>query len=364
MSVKHIRFGVEVELDRMRPQQAREIVRDYFESGFDPLGRKWSVVRDGSVPTGFELVTPPIHYADLPTLRDLFRRLRGGGATPSPRCGTHVHVDASLLGAEQICHLLNVYVAQGLSLREMMRLSLDRRIYYALPIDGFVRQLQGHSFESHDDLLSSWYRWAGGGAGSSSKMHPSRYHEINLHSLAVQGTIEFRGLAASRSAMHLTSCVTLILAVTSHALRCSMRACPLLERLPPEQLLLQLGLDRQEFRIARRALLESTIDPNAQILRDGPSRLEVLTRDGHSLEGGSCRAVVGEMVEIGFFDTKAGQSVIQSVRNHWKKQPLPRSTSGGAAVAILQEAWRMGIAQIALDGALLRRESQLTELPS
>lgn len=337
--------------------QARSIVDDYFESSFDSHGRRWKIVRDGSVPKGFELVTPPIYYSDLSTLRDLYRRFRRQGANPSEHCSTHVHVDAHMLGPMQIAHLLTIYARQARLLRRMMRLSDARQLLYAQPIDGFVEKINGLHIADLSDLMAHWHEWSGSPKPRSGKLDPSRYHEINLHSLVHQGTVEFRGMASTRSAMRLSAFATLVLSLASHCALCNSKTCPLMLESSEQMLLHYLGLDRHEYNIVHRELLRALRESSETDRQYGP-HLAVVTREGHMVSGRGSRAVVTELVECGFLESDLGRRVMMALRPGSKK---PRTHPMNIHASIIHHLWSLGEAEVTVDGVLAERSATLGE---
>ena len=114
------KFGVEIELTGITRSRAAGIIGKYFgtvkehEGGTydtysvkDRAGRKWKVVRDGSIDARkkdgevasgaykTEVVTPVCGYEDIADIQEVLRQLRHGGAIANESCGIHIHVDAS-----------------------------------------------------------------------------------------------------------------------------------------------------------------------------------------------------------------------------------------------------------------------------
>lgn len=99
------KFGVEIEFVGagysavVREMTARGVSCSY-EGYTHRVGRAWKIVMDGSVPGGYELVSPPLKgAAGLAELKKACEALSAAGARVDRRCGLHVHHDVSDLDA-------------------------------------------------------------------------------------------------------------------------------------------------------------------------------------------------------------------------------------------------------------------------
>lgn len=108
------KFGVEIEFvgvgyeDVIREMTARG-VRVYFAGYTHRVdAASWKIVRDGSVPLGWELVSPPLSGRDgLTQLRQACAGLAAAGARVDRRCGLHVHHDVGDLSGADFRRLLH-----------------------------------------------------------------------------------------------------------------------------------------------------------------------------------------------------------------------------------------------------------------
>jgi hypothetical protein len=108
------KFGVEIEFvgaqyeDVIREMEARG-VRVYFAGYTHRVdAASWKIVRDGSVPLGWELVSPPLSGRDgLAQLRQACAALAAAGARVDRRCGLHVHHDVGDLSGADFRRLLH-----------------------------------------------------------------------------------------------------------------------------------------------------------------------------------------------------------------------------------------------------------------
>ena len=135
--MKEQKFGVEIELTGITRSRAADVIGNYFgttkeyEGGVydaysvkDREGRKWKVMRDGSIDARTkdgeiaseayktEVVTPVCRYEDIADIQEVLRQLRHKGAIANASCGIHIHVDASKQTAQSLRNLVNIMVSK------------------------------------------------------------------------------------------------------------------------------------------------------------------------------------------------------------------------------------------------------------
>ncbi len=218
--LKNQKFGVEIEFTGITRRKAAETVQNIIHgssSGADnsryevrtieaPDGRKWKVMRDGSINPArnddtreymdeyrVELVTPILRYDDIETLQEIVRALRAAGAKPNYSCGIHIHVD----GANHT----------GASLKKLVEFFSNRQdlVYESLQIgqreNRWCKKVSKNlnaafkKDKSGDNLESLWYSSVNDGYyGGINHEHynSTRYHGLNLHAYFSKGTVEFR----------------------------------------------------------------------------------------------------------------------------------------------------------------------------
>lgn len=158
---------------------------DLLDEGYNHNVRpSWKIVTDGSLSSyGWEIVSPKLSgEAGLAEAVRVANALVNAGFTVDSSCGTHVHVDATDLNAASIINVVKRYMK------------------FEAKIDGFMPLARRNS---------RWCRTTNGMIGAdlenSVKANPSsrtlvrsafsrndRYHKVNLASLAVHNTVEFR----------------------------------------------------------------------------------------------------------------------------------------------------------------------------
>jgi Putative amidoligase enzyme len=328
-SVKHLKFGVEIELSGLAVPVAEAVVATFLEGDYDHLGRRWVTVPDESVPDGFELVTPPIYLADLPTLQGIFRALRSAGARRSASTGIHIHVSAATLSPQQLLSLVNLYASHSQLLARMLSVYSHRRILFCRSILPFAMLAASRSASTLDSIRDAWY--AATPQSVISRYNPTRYTELNLNSYFFRGTVEFRAFNSTNHAGRLRSYITLVLAMISVAsqfpgvLPLIPQSLRSLQHARDEgaALLSRLRLDGEEHEAMRRHLMRNLERswPGEETRGRKKKAVTVQLAGGAEYTAPSYAAVVELMDAQLAFDTPPIQKVLDYVRD--RKKPSP-----------------------------------------
>lgn len=167
----------------------------------DDNGKKWTLHRDRSIraeqngeDSQVELITPVLEQdTEWACFFDIVKKLKEAGAKTNNSCGMHVHVDpfqdAELLKMKviefgkiqrEICEKFNV---------DNQRLS---RYCKMLP-EGYISFLKRRFYHTKEELVEeNIYELSNGYFEPEFQTHPARYYMMNLHSLLINGTVEFR----------------------------------------------------------------------------------------------------------------------------------------------------------------------------
>jgi hypothetical protein len=228
----------------------------------DPQGRKWKVVRDGSInaTTGdpCELVTPILRYNDIETLQDIIRKLREKGAKVNQSCGIHIHVGADQHDAKSLKNLMNIFYSK----QEMIYRSLEvlnyRETNYARKFsEGKIENLKKEKPKTLTELGEFWY--GGSIAANQVKYNSTRYHGLNLHNVWYGQTVEFRLFNSTTHAGKAKAYIQFCLAMSALAINSrSASNKPTIsdnEKYTFRTWLLRLGLIGEEFKTCRHHLL-------------------------------------------------------------------------------------------------------------
>jgi len=268
---KTIRFGIEIETVGASKERLANAIQSvvggevYGTTVRAADGRDWKVVHDGSL-SGYlngEVVSPILGHDDLETLQNIVRALREAGGRSDSSCGIHIHVDGSRLDAKAVTNLVKIVAKQERIIEQALRIS-DRRLgRYCRPVnDELLEVLEARRPRSTEAVQRLWYGTFGGRA---TRYDDSRYHGVNLNSLFVRGTVEFRWFSFSGSTLHageVKAYVQFVLALVTAAMK--RRGASSKRRSYSTQsakydmrvFLLGLGMIGDEFKSARHHLLK------------------------------------------------------------------------------------------------------------
>jgi hypothetical protein len=163
-----------------------------------------------------EVVSPILEYADMEQLQEIVRALRRHGARPDPSAAVHLHVDGRRLDARTAVNLLNIVHKQERLLESALRVSPTRLERYCKPIDPeFVARLIDRKPKTMEELSEAWYGYRN---THPERYHSSRYRGLNYNSLFVRGSVEFRIFESTLHAGEIKAYIQLVLAMTAKAL--------------------------------------------------------------------------------------------------------------------------------------------------
>jgi len=224
-------FGVEIEIEGLNKSSAVAAIRaalggeSLYAMGVaygvrTPDRREWTVVNDGSLVGGCEVVSPVCTTVDIPRVQEVVRALRRAGAQVSERCGLHVHVggiERDDQGAKMIARLAAAICRYEPVIERAVGRPGNR---YCKPMDHeFADYIARHG--SRVTLYSLEGAWYGRYLGFPARYDVSRYHGLNLNSWFFRGTVEFRYFASTLHAGRVRAMITLCLALVAHAVTSS-----------------------------------------------------------------------------------------------------------------------------------------------
>ena len=300
-TMKTLTFGVEIETVGARRDVLADAIkrvleltypgtRVVYEGGsYDkhavvlPDGRKWLVMRDGSLIDASnlsgEVVTPICTWADLEAIQNVVRGLRAAGARVNQSCGIHVHVGtpAERFDAAALTRLAKIVYQQEPLMIAALGVQAARLGAYTKPVDdAFITRVASTRPASREALSVAWY-----GAESSyaqtQHYHQSRYHGLNMHSVFFRGTVEFRYFEATLHAGQVKSYVQLCLALATKALTSKGAVArkrtfnKATAKYDFRVFLLRLGLIGDEFKTARLHLMSKLEGSSSRKHGDAPS---------------------------------------------------------------------------------------------
>jgi hypothetical protein len=311
-SLKTLRFGLEIEMDNLSVNSAANVVNEYWNGSYDHLGRTWIVAEDQTVPNGFELITPPLYYADIFIAQELFRKLRQKGAIRTHRAGVHVHVDARDLSPSQLMNIVNLYARYSDVIIKSLNVDTRRRIYYCRPVIAFADKMSDTIFPTYDNLKKEWYEIYYGLFGSHQKYHRSRYTDLNLHSYFQRGTIEFRFFNSTNHAGRLKSFIILALAISVCAIKSSNKISYKRNKITNQNdgherlkvLFKKLNITGLEYKNIRNHLVRGLEKHYKKKIPQLNSQIDFITFCGITFSGNSFSAIYDRMNDVDFFERK------------------------------------------------------------
>ena len=178
----------------------------------------WRAVHDPTLSglRSFELVSPPLTYAQVSDIADATRILVAHGATTDAMGALHVHVNHTSLTPANVAQLAMVVDRQQSMLMRLSRTSPRQAQYFCRPWEpGFVASLRAfppqHKAAIFDAMLAHMPQQ---GPALTYASDAARYHLLNLQYLATGQTIEFRQYDATQSPSRVRAFVDLSLALT------------------------------------------------------------------------------------------------------------------------------------------------------
>lgn len=300
-TMKTLTFGVEIETVGARRNVLADAIKRVLEvaapgtrvsyegGSYDvhavvlPDGRKWLVMRDGSLtdPSGLsaEVVTPICTWVDLEAIQNVVRGLRVAGARVNESCGIHVHVGtpADRFDVAALTRLAKIVYQQEPLMIAALGVQATRLGSYTKPVDdAFIARVGATRPASREALSRAWYG-AEGSYAQTQHYHQSRYHGLNMHSVFFRGTVEFRYFEATLHAGQVKSYVQLCLALATKALTSKGAVArkrvlnPATAKYDFRVFLLRLGLIGDEFKTARLHLMSKLEGSSSRKHGDAPA---------------------------------------------------------------------------------------------
>lgn len=288
MDLREQNFGIEIEFTGISRRKAADVVAGYFHASPHYIGRTydayevrdernrlWKLMSDASITSQrrisgsrqkisadstyrVEFVSPICTYEDIPKIQEIIRGLRSAGAFVNDSCGIHVHVDASNHDARTLRNLVNIMASKEDIFYKALDIKGERECYCRKADTDFLEKLNRRRPHSREQLSRLWY-----GDNSSHHRHydQSRYHALNLHSVFHKGTVEFRMFNSTLHAGKIKTYIQFSLAISAQAINqrkaSAMRTRSSNEKYTFRTWLLRLGMIGDEFRTARKFLLEN-----------------------------------------------------------------------------------------------------------
>lgn len=207
-----LRFGVEIETLGHRPTTvAKRLASALTRAGFPAEaydttvrmgdGRAWRCIEDGSIRgndgrntrTDCEVVSPILGTPDMALLGCAVKAIRGMGSGHNASCGIHVHVSAAGLDTAALVRLNNLVANYDKTFDAALGISSRRRGFYVKP-QCTVRSARLNALPAGADREAFATAFFGSPDNQYQRTSKGscRYHGLNLHSVFLHGTVEFR----------------------------------------------------------------------------------------------------------------------------------------------------------------------------
>lgn len=219
-------FGVEIEVEGISIHKAECALNRIIPSLVDLKGRKWSIVHDGSLDNGCEIVSPILTLDDLSILHKILATLKANGAVVNSNTGLHVHVNASDLTAVDLTNLVRLTYARA----DLFFASIEQKrgYQYCRKFEKkFIENITKQSVLDIQDLRAA--RYASAGTNGHYHYDQSRYYLLNLHSYFEGKGVEFRLFDGTLDFAKLGTYIVFCIALTEYTKR--VRGCSII---PPQ----------------------------------------------------------------------------------------------------------------------------------
>ena len=241
------RFGIEIEFTGITRADAALVLQHNIGSrncrhvnSYDartvtgPDGRKWKIVRDGSIRMQtyrngalrwttsqeykVEFVSPILTYrSDIELLQKIIRDFRKLGAVVNDTCGIHIHLDGVDHTAKSIRNFINIVASHNDLLYKALNVKIKRMNYCKKLDEKFVKEIAKQRPKTMQQIEDIWY--SGQSGSRYEHYNDTKYHFLNLHSFFHgHGTVELRGFNSTLHAGVVRSYIVLALALNHQAL--------------------------------------------------------------------------------------------------------------------------------------------------
>lgn len=271
--LESLRFGIEIETIGIDRRHLADAIKSVVGGNVSPeargwkvtspSGQTWRVVPDSSLSGGEysgEIVSPILSYGDIDELQQVVRVVRAAHAKVDQSCSIHVHVGAEAFDAAAVARLAKIVHKQERLIEKALGISDSRLARYCRPMnEDFIRRIEEKRPRTRAQISEAWY---GRRNVLPQRYDGQRYHGLNLTSLLVRGTFEFRWFQGSLHAGEIKAYIQFCLALAAKALKSKAASSRRREYAPGSAkydfrvFLLGLGMIGDEFKTARFHLLK------------------------------------------------------------------------------------------------------------
>ena len=176
-TIQEQRFGVEIEVAGAARHRIAEAVAEAAggritaatHHGYDaPLdtnarGRRWNIQSDSSLAVtaghrGSELVTPVLSWDDIPTRKQVVRKVKASGAIAHRSGSVHVHADGRQHTPKSLSILAKMVYKNEDMIFDALKVLPERRRRYTQPMDDeFIDKVARRRPHSKQKLNEMWF---------------------------------------------------------------------------------------------------------------------------------------------------------------------------------------------------------------
>ena len=226
--------------------------------------QRWFVnqyVRTREREYGMKLTTPLLPCGELATVQDTFRLFSGAAFTANASCNLSVHIDAENHNQQSLKNLVGIMFSKEDLLYRAMQVDDARAETYCKkvrePMLAQLRALPAAETKDLTALENIWYE--GDKADAQNPLSRTRKHALNLHSVFLRNTVEWRFFRATFQPELVTAYVHLCLAMSAQAINqrsaTMKRTVSENDQFTLRVWLVRMGLNGDEFKETRKLLL-------------------------------------------------------------------------------------------------------------
>ena len=286
------KFAIEMEMTGGTRERAAELLAAQFGTEAvhvggtydrwtvrDRSGREWRLEKDLMVRPqrwfanqyvrtrrkeyGMKLVTPLLPCGELSTVQETLRRFAGAAFTANASCNLSVHIDAANHNQQSLKNLVGIMFSKEDLLFRALQVDDQRAAEYCKkvrePMLAQLRALPAAETKDLTALENIWYE--GDAADARNPLSRTRKHALNLHSVFLRNTVEWRFFRATFQPELLTAYVHLCLAMSAQAI--NQRSATMKRTVSDNDqftlrvMLVRMGLNGDEFKESRKLLLQN-----------------------------------------------------------------------------------------------------------
>jgi hypothetical protein len=185
LKIKDVRFGIEIEVEFPEVKDSYELIDKHR------LIRGWTIQHDGSLDNGAEYKPKDrnkLHYNEdcIDQIKEIIGLIRAHKGTIRPTCGLHIHVDMSKFTHREVVNIVKAFIDKQYYIYKQFNIIKSRMSSTAQKIPHSVKHLIS------ERIVENLSKDKEVDYGEKNEYFTDRYYGLNLQSLSLHNTIEFR----------------------------------------------------------------------------------------------------------------------------------------------------------------------------